>query len=110
MATKQMTVTAEEIQAWKTGKQDTHSASATQTLTTSNDFQFEYNNTSTSKNVTLTQGMIDITGTKYLGTISIPAYSSLILIKDYNPALVLKYVITGSSRISSNGNILSITN
>jgi hypothetical protein len=90
--------------------QDSHSTKSYQTLTTDNDFQFEYNETNSPKNINLTQGMLDIYGTKYLGTISLPAYSSIILMKDYSPVTTLKYIVSGTNRITSNGNVLSIIN
>jgi hypothetical protein len=96
---------------WKSfSSQDSHAVKSYQTLTTDSDLQFEYNETNSPKNINLTQGMIDVYGTKYLGTISLPAYSSLVLMKDYSPVTTLKYILSGTNRITSNGSILSITN
>jgi len=74
------------ISSWQTFfSQESHSANATQTLTTINDFQFEFNPTKVNKVVTLTQPMIDVKGVKYTGTVTLLPYTSIVLMKDANP-------------------------
>jgi parallel beta-helix repeat (two copies) len=78
------------LAAWKafSGK-DAHSDKSYQAVTSLADFQFEFNPTSTTKTVTLTQAMIDIKGTKYTGNITLQPFSSMVMLKDYNPAPVV---------------------
>jgi hypothetical protein len=73
---------------WKTYlSQDAHSSLSTVSLASANDIQFEYNETITPKNVYLLWPAIDITNTtKYTGVQTIPTYSSVVYLKDPNPA------------------------
>ena len=45
-------------------------------------YQFEYNGTSNSKIIKLNTPMIDVRGTKYVGSITLQPYTSVILMKD----------------------------
>ena len=72
---------------WKTySAQDAQSLKSPQAITNLNDIKFEFNETSNSKTVALNSPMIDIKGTKYATSISLPPYSSVVLMKDNNPA------------------------
>jgi len=66
---------------------DANSHKSPQTIASENDFQFEYNETTSAKTVTLSQPMTDIKGTKYIGTITLQPYTSVVLMKDNNPIL-----------------------
>jgi parallel beta-helix repeat protein len=75
------------LENWKTfSGQDANSKASPQTITDVNDLQFEYNATKTAKTVTLSQSMIDVKGTKYTGSIILQPYTSVVLMKDQNPA------------------------
>lgn len=69
---------------------DIHSKKGYQTVSTLNDLQFAYNETIIQKSIPLSQPMIDIKGTKYTNTITLQPFSSIILLKDYNPAIQRK--------------------
>lgn len=79
--------------------QDANSHKSSHAITTVNDFQFEYNNTKLPVTVTLSQPMIDIPGTKYLGTITLQPFTSMVLMKDYNPATDVPKIIADSQTI-----------
>ncbi len=72
---------------WQTfSSQDTHSHKSCQTLTNVNDFQFEYNETKVVKTIAISQPMIDVKGNKYVGNVTLQPYTSIVLMKDYNPS------------------------
>jgi hypothetical protein len=74
------------LETWRTYLgYDMNSNRSSQSIATVADFQFEYNNTTADRTVTLGQAMIDIPGNKYTGQITIPPFSSVILMKDANP-------------------------
>jgi len=91
---------SKRFEEWQTfsGK-DASSTKSPQSISSENDFQFEYNNTKTVKTVTLSRPMIDMKGTKYVGSITLQPYTSVVLMKDANPDLgdVIAPVITGFS-------------
>lgn len=66
--------------------QDASSKKSPQTLTAEADLQFEYNATSTVKTVSLSRLMIDMKGSKYPTSITLQPYTSVVLMKDSNPA------------------------
>ena len=75
------------LENWKTfSGQDANSKASPQTLSTADDFQFEYNETKTDKTITLNQPMIDVKGIKYVGSVILQPYTSIVLMKDKNPA------------------------
>ena len=76
------------LEGWKnlTG-QDVNSHTSPQTITSENDLQFEYNATKSAKTVSLSQPMIDVKGIKYATSVTLEPYTSIVLMKDANPAL-----------------------
>lgn len=75
------------LSTWKTySSQDANSNKSPQAITNVNDFQFEYNATTSAKTVALSQPMIDVKGTKYTTSITLQPFTSVVLIKDSNPA------------------------
>lgn len=71
------------LEEWQTlsGK-DQNSHKSSQAIANVNDFQFEYNETNTTKNITLSYDMLDITGIIYTaGVVTLQPYTSLLLIK-----------------------------
>jgi len=75
------------ISQWNTlTGQDAHSKNSPQALTTENDLQFDYNRTNTTKTITLSKPMIDMKGNKYAGSVTLQPFTSVVLMKDNNPA------------------------
>jgi len=74
---------------WKTfsGK-DANSNKSSISISSETDLQFEYNATSTQKITGIAKPMVSLDGlTKYVTSVSIPAYSAMVLIVDPNPAV-----------------------
>ena len=65
--------------------QDLNSFKSPIAITNVNDILFEYNASKTNKVVTLTKPMIDVTGKKYQGSVTLLPYTSIILMVDPNP-------------------------
>jgi hypothetical protein len=61
---------------------DLNSKKSQKTITSVNDLRFEYNPTSTSKSISLASNYIDVKGNTYFGTLTLPPYSSVVLIKN----------------------------
>jgi parallel beta-helix repeat protein len=75
------------LEGWKTFTGlDVNSKKSPQTITSVNDFQFEYNATTNAKTISLSQPMIDFKGTKYVGSITLQPFTSIVLMKDAKPA------------------------
>jgi hypothetical protein len=55
-------------------------------ITDINSLQFKFNETKTIKTITLSQPMVDVKGTKYVGTLTLQPYTSVVLMKDPKPA------------------------
>lgn len=55
-------------------------------ITNVNNIIFEYNNSQSTRTISLSQPMIDVTGAKYATSITLQPYSSVVLMKDPNPA------------------------
>ena len=79
---------AYNFEQWKTfsGK-DASSTKSPQSISNENDLQFEYNASNTTKSVSLPDPMIDVKGTKYVGSVTLQPYTSVVLMKDANPDL-----------------------
>lgn len=71
---------------WKTlTGEDAASSQSPQSLVSDSDIQFEYNATTSPINKGLVYPSIDMAGTKFVGTKSVGAYSSFVVLKDANP-------------------------
>ncbi len=68
--------------------QDANSHKCPVSITSESDLQFEYNASDFVKTIPLSNPMIDVNGTKYAFQLTLQPYSSIILIKDPNPASV----------------------
>lgn len=55
-------------------------------ITDLSSLQFEYNNSQSTRTISLSQPMIDVTGAKYATSITLQPYASVVLMKDPNPA------------------------
>jgi len=85
---------------WQTfSSQDANSHKSPQAITSANDLQFEYNETKVAKVVTLNQPMIDVKGTKYVGSVTLQSFTSVVLIKDYNPVTGIPIIVSDSQTI-----------
>ena len=69
----------------ETGK-DINSINSSIAVNDVNKIRFEYNASKTNKIVSLDAGYIDITGTKYSGSITLLPYTSVVLMLDPNPS------------------------
>lgn len=78
---------------------DAHSNKSPKTITDVNDFRFEYNWSSSPKIVSLGFNYIGIDGTTYNGSVTVPAYGSVVMIK--NGAII----IPGNSILKFHGNV-----
>jgi len=75
------------FETWQsTFGQDTNGRKSPQSISLETDIQFEYNNTASPITIGLIWPAINLFGTKYVGTIEVPAWGSIILLKDANPA------------------------
>ncbi len=88
--------------------QDVNSTKSPFSITDVNDLRFEYNETSAPKTVTLSYPMVDMKGVKYLSSVILQPYTSVVLLKDPNPPVFLRPVmgINGKLYIDSNGKII----
>jgi hypothetical protein len=79
-----------------------------QTPTSDNDIQLEYNATKSPKTISLGQPMIDIKGTKYVTSITLQPFTSVVLMKDANPDLtdVTKPAVTAFTIPSTSTSLL----
>ena len=66
--------------------QDLNSQKSPQAITSESDLQFEYNATSSVKTVQLSRPMVDVKGTKYASSVTLQPYTSVVIMKDVNPA------------------------
>jgi len=79
--------------------QDLNSHSSPKSITSESDLDFEFA-TSSSNTVNLSKPMIDVTGTKYSNSVTLPAYTSLVLMpdtSDITPPTVTAFVISATS-------------
>ncbi|MBW8332469.1 MAG: fibronectin type III domain-containing protein [Prolixibacteraceae bacterium] len=74
---------------WQTySGQDANSKKSPQTITSENDLRFEYNETTSPKTIALSVPMLDVKGTKYIKTITLQPFTSVVLMKDLSPVIV----------------------
>ena len=77
------TFTKRSLENWKTFTHlDINSNKSPKLITDSSELRFEYNASSSIKSVNLPFNFIDVKGLNYNGTIVLPPYSSLVLIKN----------------------------
>jgi parallel beta-helix repeat protein len=75
------------VDGWKVySSQDANSHKSPVSITSEKDLQFEYNASQTNKTVSLSRPMIDVKGTKYSTSVTLQPYTSIVLLKDPNPA------------------------
>jgi uncharacterized repeat protein (TIGR02059 family) len=91
-----------------TGK-DANSHKSPISITNTNDIRFEYNASKTNKIITLDQPMIDVKGLKYVNSITLLPFTSVVLMVDPNPAQPIIPVCTGSVVENATPSLLEIT-
>lgn len=102
--------TGRTLEYWQTfSGQDANSYGSPQTIGSENDLQFEYNATSIIQTVTLNQQMIDVKGTKYASSVTLQPYTSIVLMKDNNPAITSSEYKSICEGLSYNGWTISGT-
>jgi len=66
--------------------QDANSHKSPVSISNVSDFRFIYNDTNASKIIGIAKPMVDVTGTKYVTSVYLPAFTSKVLIVDPSPA------------------------
>ena len=76
-----------DFASWKTYMSaDGSSTLSSTTVSDASKFQLNYNATSSTASQSISNAMVDIYGTKYVTTVSVPAWSSKVLLVDSSPA------------------------
>lgn len=79
--TNHATTTDRTLAGWKTfSGQDANTVASSKVTDNVNDLQYYYNATNAAVNITVPKKSMNMAGTVYKGTVSLPAYSSLVLI------------------------------
>jgi parallel beta-helix repeat protein len=91
-----------------TGK-DANSHKSPIAITNTNDIRFEYNASKTNKIITLEQPMIDVKSTKYVNSITLLPFTSVVLMVDPNPDQPVIPIYTGSVVENATPSLLEIT-
>lgn len=89
--------------------QDANSHRSPISITNINDIRFEYNELNTNKIITLSQPMIDVTGMKYFTNVTLPPFTSMILMVDPNPTQPVIPLYTGSVVENATPDLLTVT-
>jgi len=90
-------------------KQDVNSHKSPIALTNNNGIMFEYNSSKTNTVISLNQPMIDAKGTKFVNSITLLPYTSVVLMVDPNPAQPIIPGYTGSVIENATPSLLEIT-
>lgn len=77
--------------------QDKNSKKSAVTVSDTSKIDFYYNPATTNRIISLSQPMVDVTGKKYSGSVTLLPYTSLILIPDPNPSTPIIPVLSGAS-------------
>ena len=77
--------------------QDRNSKKSAVTVSDTSKIDFYYNPTSTNRIITINQPMVDVTGKKYTGSVTLLPYTSVILMPDPNPSTPVIPVFTGAT-------------
>jgi uncharacterized repeat protein (TIGR02059 family) len=88
--------------------QDANSHKSPITITNTNDIRFEYNASKTNKVIVLDQPMIDVKGLKYVNSITLLPFTSVVLMVDPNPALPVIPIYTSSTVENTTPSLLEI--
>ncbi|MEZ5021527.1 MAG: Ig-like domain-containing protein, partial [Bacteroidales bacterium] len=77
--------------------QDKNSKKSAVTVSDTSKIDFYYNPATTNRIISLSQPMVDVTGKKYSGSVTLLPYASLILMPDPNPSAPVIPVLSGAS-------------
>jgi len=77
--------------------QDRNSKKSAVTVSDTSKIDFYYNPSTSNKVVTLSQPMVDVTGKKYTGSVTLLPYTSVILMPDPNPYIPPTPVVSGAA-------------
>ena len=88
------TVLERTLAQWQTySSQDANSHQSPKTITDTLNLQFYYNDTKEIKAINIDQPMMDVTGVKYYGNLSLQPFTSVVLIKDVQlPVASTEYI------------------
>jgi hypothetical protein len=75
--------------------QDVHSFGSPQSISDTSKFRFEYNNTKVARTIPLSKPMIDFRGNKYVNSVTLQPYTSLVMMEDNNPVEILTFTLPG---------------
>jgi uncharacterized repeat protein (TIGR02059 family) len=90
-------------------KQDANSHKSPIAVTDISNIRFEFNETKTNKVITLDKPMIDLKGSKYVNSITLLPFTSVVLMVDPNPDQLVIPVYTGSVINNATPSLLEIT-
>jgi uncharacterized repeat protein (TIGR02059 family) len=103
------TTTNLTLAEWQTySGQDANSHESPIVITDIADIDFYYNETKTNKVITLSLPMIDVKGAKYVNSITLLPFTSVVLMVDPNPAQPVIPVYTGSAIENATPSLLEI--
>lgn len=86
------------LASWKSfTSQDRNSKKSAVTVSDTSKIDFYYNPSTSNKVVTLSQPMVDVTGKKYTGSVTLLPYTSVILMPDPNPYIPPTPVVSGAA-------------
>ena len=88
--------------------EDANSHKSPISLTNTNDIRFEYNASKTNKVIVLSQPMIDVKGLKYVNSITLLPFTSVVLMVDPNPAQPVIPIYTSSTVENTTPSLLEI--
>jgi len=81
--------------------QEVHGGKSPQSITNDNDLRFEYNATTSAKTVSLSIPMIDMRGVQYASSVTLQPFTSVVLLKDANPAPAPKFLMKNGKYLVS---------
>ncbi len=89
--------------------QDKNSGKSAVTVSDTSKIDFYYNPSTSNKVITLSQPMVDVTGKKYTGSVTLLPYTSVILMPDPNPYTPATPVFSGAVVENSTPTIIVMT-
>lgn len=89
--------------------QDKNSKKSAVTVSDTSKIDFYYNPSTSNKVITLNQPMVDVTGKKYTGSVTLLPYTSVILMPDPNPYAPQVPVITSATVEDSSPSVIVIS-
>ncbi len=95
---------------WKSfSGQDKNSKKSAVTVSDTSKIQFHYNATTSGRVIMLSQPMVDVTGKKYTGSLTLQPYTSVVLMPDPNPYTPLSPVFSGATVENSTPTVIAMS-